>query len=182
MNKYCFPVKLGITDPVRNFDLVLGLPVITELRPDQLNPEIPKILDSVGLSMGTILLFHSKPRLKTYIHKDGVPRVNDLAKLNFVVNEHDSVMNWYDVNPEYEHSELSQTDQSTPYVRYGDFPEQTIWRHSQSLEGCAVVQSACPHNVHTFDHPRWCISIPLAYKNGRAWVDYADAVRLLSTI
>jgi hypothetical protein len=122
-----------------------------------LNPDIINIIHSVDLVIRQVELFYSPPNLVSGIHRD-VPNA-DISKINWVYFGKDSIMSWYDTDP----NKPLTGPIGNKYKSYSR--EESILLHSYKIHSPSLVQAGIAHNITNFNEERWAVSLMLIYKN-----------------
>ena len=163
MNRYCLHLDIGLdyilSDPNYFSKLnVQGKSISQWLIPqEELNKDFIKWYESLGLKLWYQELFYTAPHGKIFLHSDEV-NPSDCCKLNWVYDQGNTVMNWYEPN-----NGVELEWQKNPYVggSYYSCPEgQYHFVHSDSVQKPSLVNVTALHEVeNNSDHPRWCVSI-----------------------
>jgi hypothetical protein len=133
-----------------------------------LNPKVIEIINNVGLRIGQSELFYSTPNMVSGIHRD-TPGL-DISKINWVHQGEQSVMAWYDTDP----NKIMAGPIGNTY-KYYSIEESTLL-HTSEIHSPSLIQAAIAHNVINSSEPRWSISLMLFYKNKFGQCSYTDAL------
>ena len=181
MNKYCVDIDLKVPllrDPLnleKYKESHHNVIISREDKRNFLHPDLLKIFDDLNLKIWLITIFYKIPDSSNAeggynIHVDGDPylstdkQLRDVMKINWVFNPGNSIMNWYQPKPGIDKS-VSTSVVKTYYVKYT--LDEVDLVHSQVLSNTHIVQIGIPHDVLNVDVPRHCVSIALAYQDGR---------------
>jgi len=181
MNKYCVDLNFNVPllrDPLalenykNNHHSVL---ISKEHKRNFLHPELLQIFDDLKLTIWLITIFYKIPDASNAeggynIHVDGDPfldpdkQLRDVAKINWIFNPGNSVMNWYKPK-EDSFKTMSTSVVKTYYVKYNI--EEVELQYTKALTDTHIVQIGMPHDVLNVDVPRHCVSVALAHADNR---------------
>lgn len=136
-----------------------------------LNPKVIEIVNEVGLRIGQSELFYSTPDMVSLIHRD-TPGA-DISKINWVYQGEQSVMAWYDTDP----NKIMTGPTGNTYKSYTI--EESTLLHTSEIHSPSLVQAAIAHNVINSSEPRWAVSLMLFYKDKFGQCSYSDALERL---
>ena len=180
MNRYCVDIDFKVPllrDPLSLEKYKEGhhsVLIEREHKRNFLNPDLLKIFDDLNLRVWLITIFYKIPDSSNVeggynIHVDGDPflpsdkQLRDIAKINWVFNPGDSVMNWY--RPKLGvNKEVSTSVVKTYYIKYNI--DEVELEYTKKLQGTHIVQIGVPHDVLNVNVPRHCVSVALAHEGG----------------
>jgi hypothetical protein len=142
-----------------------------------LSLEIRNFFDSKNLTILMCESFYRRPhQLQLYqVHKDGM-NFTDVAKMNWVFQGEDSLMNWYTSTADQPN--VNQTLYGTEYYYYNRDTLELV--HSQRVGFPSLVQVGLPHDITTGDEERLCVSIMLGNKNSYEYIKFNDALTIFN--
>lgn len=127
----------------------------------QVNPELVNWVYSLGLQIQVFETFYCHPNKTGGIHTDA--QGGDITKINWIICNGPSVMNWYTVNDNIV-KQPEQNSLNTLYTKYNS--NEVTLVHSQEVKFPSIVQAGVPHDITNGEHDRWCLSLVLA-NNGK---------------
>jgi hypothetical protein len=166
INNYCIDIKLPVEHPLENPTILNQ----SDYKPDiffvdhsDVSEKFTQWLDSQGLVMTyPPLIFYTPPHRECGFHIDG-NAITDRAVINWIVGGEGSLMHWYNLAPDAEITEMTNTQAGTPYTRYTE--EQVVHAHTQAVKWPSIVQTGVPHKVTNYGNEhRWCISCDISKK------------------
>lgn len=180
MNKYCVDIDFKVPllrDPLSLENYKQGHHSVLMDRDHKINflhPDLLKIFRELDLKIWLITIFYKIPDESNAeggynIHVDGDPSIDadkqlrDVAKINWVFNAGDSVMNWYKPK-EGVNKDISTSVVKTYYVKYTI--DEVELEYTKALHNTHIVQIGVPHDVLNVNVPRHCVSVALAHNNG----------------
>ena len=137
----------------------------------QVNPALTEWVTTLGLEIQVFETFYCHPNKTGGVHTDA--NGGDITKINWIVCDGDSVMNWYAVKPNVVKIPTPNT-LNTLYTQYSSNEIELI--HSQQVNFPSIVQAGVPHDITNGDKDRWCLSLVLA-KNGKR-IKMAEALEI----
>ena len=128
-------------------------------------PELVNWLATLGVEIEAGEVFKKTPEsnFTTRIHVDG-RRLDNHAKINFVVNSGKSKMCWWAVKEGHSWQEET-TAIGTPY-RWARREECDLVAETE-MHTAMLVNGGTFHNVEEVDIPRYCFSFRLAYSSNK---------------
>lgn len=181
MNKYCVDIDFKVPllrDPA-SLEQFKGSHHNVLIKNDQkrnlLHHELLKIFDDLKLKIWLITIFYKLPDESNAeggynIHVDGDPtldhdkQLRDVAKINWIFNPGNSVMNWYTPKPGVDKA-MSTSVVNTYFLKYKI--DEVNLEYTRALAGTHIVQIGMPHDVINVSVPRLCVSVALAHENGK---------------
>ena len=181
MNKYCVDIDFKVPllrDPT-SLEKYKGshhnVLIDQDHKRNLLHPDLLKIFDDLKLDIWLITIFYKLPDESNAeggynIHVDGDPflpadkQLRDVAKINWVFNPGNSVMNWYTPKEGIDKG-MSTSVVKTYYLKYNI--DEVNLEYTCALNNTHIVQIGMPHDVTNINIPRLCVSVALAHKNGR---------------
>jgi hypothetical protein len=132
---------------------------------DVINLEFKKFCNDRGISLGYVEIFYRKPGDDAVIHCDWIG--GDYCKINWYWGGTGSVMEWYELKPEFQDDNrklgVSPTA-NTPLKIYKE-DEVDLVHTVTSMSGPNLVNNGAIHNVKNPLEERWCLCFSLAYLN-----------------
>ena len=166
MNPYCNHINF-LMFPLKHFDFDWTpnrQPTVADLSLDQINPELKKIMNDLGVYVSWVQVFY-RPKLDyCSIHIDN--RGGDYMKINWAFRGAGSKMTWYSVKSvatdDYYKGQVFKTEVNSEYIVYK--PEDLILEHTAEIvEGIpALVQVGIPHHIDNQLEERYCISFSIS--------------------
>lgn len=164
MNKYCNHINFKMF-PLKHFDFdwnPRSNPTVSDIPVDQVNPELNKIINDLGVYVSWIQIFYRPKNDFCSHHMDN--RGGDYIKINWAFRGVGSRMTWYSVNPaaniDYANA-IHTTEANSEYIVYktGDL----ILEHTAEIvEGIpAIVQVGIPHHIDNQIDQRYCIAFSI---------------------
>ena len=181
MNKYCVDIDFKVPllrDPA-SLERFKGSHHNVLIEYDQkinlLHPDLLRIFGDLKLKIWLITIFYKLPDSSNAeggynIHVDGDPAVDhdkqirDVAKINWIFNPGDSVMNWYTPKPDVGKA-MSTSVVKTYFLKYNI--DEVNLEYTKALAGTHIVQIGIPHDVINVNVPRLCVSVALTQANGK---------------
>ena len=171
MNEFC----INLTFPFQPFESSFNLNKLkikphSKINLESFNIEFLNLLDVVGLKIQSAESFFRKPDSFSQIHRD-VQQTNDATKINWVFGGKGSVMNWYNIIHDNEHSSTSNT--GVPYLYYNLEDLELVY--SKQVGFPSLLQVAMPHNVTMGKESRLCASVILQYKDTELFPTFKES-------
>ena len=177
MNQYCTPLEIDVFPLKDSIDLnEFYNNMYMSLKHDMLNPNLVDLLRSVGLRVTFIEKFRRFPNEQTQIHTDGAG--GDYVKINWVLGSEGSTMLWYQPKPGQQKTITKNSVRNTSYISYT--ADEVDCVYIKEIKSPSLVQVGIPHNVHTSDKMRLCISLVLKPIKGNSRISMHQAQKLLS--
>lgn len=132
-------------------------------------------LETLGLFVRRIEIFHTEPNRITGWHTDMSPPV-DWVKINWVYEEGISYMEWAEL-PQEMPSEIRKTMAGTPFLRFE--PETVDVACQHQLKGPTLVNVGRPHRISNQKNTvRWALSTIIWYIDKQKRVTWDEAVEI----
>ncbi len=143
---------------------------------ENLNSSFLNFLHKNNIDIAICELFSYVPYYTLPIHIDGPGNSENLCKINYIIGGKNSTVSWYTVKPNAI-PRISKTPIGTDYIKYMD--EDLEFYESKELLGAWVVKVGIPHMVKNSAELRYCISMPLVYKDTQMSVPFDEVKNLL---
>lgn len=174
MNKYLSKVSLNI-EPLtidicnpedreyRHYELGL----------DTINPEMKSFLESLGVRVIMVEVFHTPPFMERGIHID-TPNGGDITKLNWLYCEGEHRMHWYAQKAE---GEVQKNRVATKLVHFTKDQVELIHTEVMTTNNI-LVHVGVPHNVRNLRYRRWSICFTISKLNSTTRIPMAEAQQI----
>ncbi len=172
MNKYCLDLKFDVPPlkPGTDLSYYMTSPH-SNINESHLNTEFLDFFQSIkeDCAIGSFEVFYMTPNSTSGIHVDQLNLtevvLGDFTKINWVYNGKESTMNWYkpkDIesvrNKKIKVGVIKTSNNKPNFYLPFDYDEVDL-AHAQQVNFPSLVQVGVPHNIHTSNEHRVCVSL-----------------------
>lgn len=159
--------RLTIADPSKKETLMMGTAFVDE--------SLRKFLASVNCCVIQMNYFYTPAGQSRVIHSDNT-RMDNITKINFVINGSGSVMKWWQLKDKNAGPRVGVLPNGRKYNYFS--ADQCDLVATKELTGPTMVNVGALHSVENFtNNDRWAISNLLGDENGKP-LQWSEAVRI----
>jgi hypothetical protein len=160
-------IRLTIADPSKKETLIMGTAFVDEV--------LRKFVASVNCCIIQMTYFYTPAGQSRVIHSDNT-WMDNITKLNFVINGSGSVMKWWQLKEKNAEARIGVLPNGRKYNYFS--ADQCDLVAVKELTGPTMVNVGALHSVENFtDNNRWAISYTLGDQNGMP-LQWNEAVKI----
>jgi hypothetical protein len=183
-NNFYYDLDLDITWVLRDPSYLNSLDTKGEsawhwrIDKDLLIADIFVWLDRYNLTTNWAEIFYTAGRSNIFLHVDEISPAN-ICKLNWVYDQGDTVMNWYNLKPG---ARISKMNNFVGGTYYGCDWSEVEHAAAHKIKRPTLVNAGVPHDVrNNSDYPRWCVSLALSDKTSQLRISFDEVLHRLTS-
>ena len=185
MNRYCINLKLPVNldFPQHDYDIsatgvkdrwATSIGRHTDYELSRMNKDFLEFIESVGLFVHFGEYFYTAPHSVLRPHTDTI-HITDVVKLNWMRGGRDSVMEWYELNPN-KSLLTSRTKLNKPFS--GARRQDVKCVHSAHIGTPSLVNVGQLHGVVNYHEPRHVVCAVLGKRQFDQRLEWDEAIKI----